>query len=479
MPRARQARLRTGNALATRGRVVACLAIGACLTLVACSQGDFDQRLRADIEETRQTAFTLINSNPQPGLAIYGSASSGGLISNARVTLYPINPDGTINRDPAAILGNSITRGDGQGANELAPTSDFTESSGDAVFVATMRKAYRGPVIVELTPTTAAATSSNVAFPALGMSFPRESLQASDALLGYAIDYPYGRNARSVSPLTTLVVERALFLGGISSGNLNLASRQVGAFFGLDEVRAQTPHSLMSEREAGDRGDSLQTDLALAIVSQLARETGARQADVWRALTLDIRDDGELNGTSGLIPGTGSVLPSLARANYVTTQLLNDYLDDNNAENLSGIVLSDATDGSLLLDRLTYLDTARTMAGTTLELLEANLERYHIGLIPGQETDLGVRGFSRIEGPRIEGTRIQIVTTDGPTVANLSAISEDPSVAQITSDGRVRIPDTALPGTSTLIRISLAADGIHLTGSFSTELVLRVTVASP
>ncbi len=443
--------------------------------LLGCGEGDFDQRLRTSVEESLDSAFQGINSNPgkSPFGALHGFASTGGPVSNARLLLFPVDEKGNVLEDEESILGDSLTSGALGFDFKPSPGSsgqEISEAEGRLIasrFSVSLRKAYRGPVIIALRSNQVAGTDSYYADPARAFSAPNKSFDQEAELLGYVLDFPFSNTTPVVSPLTTLVVERALFLGGASSGNLNIAARQVGAFFGLLQARRRLPNNLLQENFRDQ--DALNEDLAFAAIAQIALQAGVPSANVWKALRLDIRDDGELNSSLTIpIPGSSLFLPSLQSQNVIGQELLElGYLAPGNFENRSGITLS----GSGVQAQLDFLNTERRFSDFSLTMEELSLESSVLRLAPGESRQLGLRAFSSLAG-----SRYLVVSSDGPSVSRYEALSGDLALCQFIGPGRIQVSESALPGRSCEIVIRLRPDGQTLTGNFDRSIKLRVVV---
>ncbi|MCK6440413.1 MAG: hypothetical protein L6Q71_09480 [Planctomycetes bacterium] len=427
-----------------------CAAGAATLSLSACAEGDFDQRLRADIDAQREDAFDDINSNPTTKHGkVSGEIGTGGPLTSARVSLMPVDVDGTLLDDEDDSLGNTITALSKFGAH--------------------LQSKYEGPVIVAVRGFELSGSRTTYAHPALGDSSPRVDMADDDELLGFVLDAPNALNARAITPLTTLAVERAVFLGGLSSGNLSIASRQVAEFFGFTDTRDSRGDDLTDNESLES---SLAINLAQAAISQIARNANVPPANVWRALRLDIRDDGEMNGSAGLIPGSASALPDLTAVGIIGTDLLREgWLAADNEENVSTLNIEDVAAGGSLDELLDFLDTPREFSDTTPEIEESSQEFASINLEQGETASLGIRAFDRV------GVQIfLVVSSDGPTPALLEATSSDPDICAIDADNRLSVPLTAENGDEAEITVRLRPDGIVLTGDFDRTFTIRVTV---
>ena len=420
----------------------------------ACWEGNFDQRVRVDIEEIRGRAFDGVNSNPASGFGkVIGVATTAGPVRAGRVSLYPVSPTGTIQDGDEDTLGNGMS----------------SVVSGE--FSATLRRAYRGPVIVSVRRTELGGTPTSYADAARASTTPNAAFGDDDELLGYVLDFPNASDAVVVSPLTTLAVERAIWLGGISSGNLSIAARQVGGFFGMTSARETVPDDLR-ERSASSQGANMAQNLALAAISQLALDAHVASGNVWHALRLDIRDDGELNGSIGYIPGSAVRLSNLGAADYIGSVLLEEeYLAIHNAENLSGYDLRKATEGSKLRETLDFLNGARALADVTLAIAESTLVRPVLRLKPGERASLGVRAFDH------QGSGYCLVfASDGPSVLDVSAISNDLTVATIVDEFWVSVPEAAEIGSVATVTVRVRPDGVIVQGDYDRSWQLTIEV---
>jgi len=435
--------------------------------LAACGEGDFDQRLRGEIDQLRAESFTDINSNPRddPATApppVTGDVTTGGHVDLARVLLHPILDNGTADLSEAAILGNGISR-------VIADVNDGGPAT--TRFTITVRRPYAGAILVRVLPFVSSTERATVAHPAMGLSSPRIDMQAGEELQGYCPDYPNNGAAVVVSPLTTLVMERARHMGGLSSGNCSLASRQIGQFFGLPHVRRSVGNNLLT-RFGGIAAVEAE-DMAQAAIAQLAAQAGVGPLAVLRALVLDVRDDGELNGTAGLIPGSAMVLPSLSQASFLGEQLLEQgWLAANNDENHTNYSVTRPY--LALATVLDHLDTARTLDGNPQELVEVSQAFTAVSMPPGSSIRMGLRGFTLVDG-----VLYLVASSDGPSSWNRLATSSAPGVVSITPDGRLQVSPLATPGLSATISVRIRADGFYLSGAYDKTFQIQVSIVAP
>lgn len=458
------------------------------LTLANCGEGDFDQRVRGEIDQLRAEAFTDINSNPRdnPLTApepISGVVTTGGFVNFARITLHPVSPGGVPDFSDAAILGNGIT---------VAAAAIIGASATDTRFSATVRRGYRGPVVVRVSANDLGGVRATVSHPARGLASPRVPIEVGEELLGYSPDFPNTGGALVVSPLTTLAVERARLLGGLSSGNLSLASRQIGQFFGLPHAREMPTNNLTSDLLTAPL--STNHDLVHAAIAEIAARAGVSPLAVTRALVLDLRDDGAFNGSSGLIPGSAMPLPSLQQAGYIGTVLLrNGWLRTDNLENVSFYrrrsrqVPNPAFPGDPNAPQfiaeappepdyaiLTFLDTPRSLAQFAQPLLEVSQEFAEVRLSPGATVSAGLRGFTLVND-----VLYLVASSDGPSAWIRNFTSSNSSVAGFTVDGRITVPESASVGTTATLAVRIRPDGVNLVGTFDRTFEIRVTVVGP
>lgn len=448
---------------------IRCALVGVAVTvsLGGCGEGDFDQRIRGEIDQLRAESFTGINSNPRDNPRtdpppVTGDVTTGGFVTFGRVLLHPIDDLGVADVSEAAVLGNGVSVITQEVNSNRPPSSRFS---------ATVRRPYEGAILVRVVPNSALTEVAQIAHPALGRTSPRVEFGAGEELWGYCPGFPSNGDAVVVSPLTTMAVARAMWLGGLSTGNLSLASRQVGLFFGVSHTRRTVGNNLTgaSFSVAG----AIHEDLVMAAISQLAAEAGVSPLAVLRGLVMDVRDDGDLNGSSGLIPGSGMLLPSLGQPGYVGARLIeNGWLRAGNSENLSGYLA--ARDFSSVQEAIAFLDTARSLDDYPQELVDVTQAFTSVTLAPGGSTRLGLRGFTIVDS-----LLYAVAGSDGPGVWLRNATSSAPGVAGVGADGVIRVSALASAGQSAVISVRIRPDGTHLTGSFDRTFEIQVLVGAP
>jgi len=440
--------------------------LAAVAAMLGCGEGSFDQRARGDIDQLRAESFTDINSNPRddprtPSRAVVAEVTTGGFVTGARVLLHPVGFDGLVDLSESGQLGNSITR-------LASPTRVIGPAR--SRFTATVSREYSGAILVRVLPLTAASVPASFAHPARGLSEPRLEMESGDELIGFVPDFPNRSEAIVISPLTTLAVERARWLGGVSGGNLSLASLQVGRFFGLHHSRETAGSNLLSN--VGRTGLAEPQDMAMAAISELARLAGTTPLRVTRALQLDIRDDGELNGSAGLIPGTAYSLPDFGAPGYLGAVLIRGgYLQQGNLENVGPYRVQDLDPGRRVASLVDYLDTTRRLSDFTPVLEEVSQEFTTLEMRAGETATLGLRGFTLVtEALYLVGS------SDGPTVLQRTISSSNLGAAIILPDGRIRANPLAPVGVSSVVSVRVQPDGVQLTGSYDRTFEIVVTI---
>ncbi|MCA8938690.1 MAG: hypothetical protein KDB07_02695 [Planctomycetes bacterium] len=423
----------------------------ALLALMACGEGSFDQRMRADVDELRDGAFDFVNTNPGSGFGnVIGDVSTGGPATFARVTLHAVSLDGVIDWDVNNALGDSFSSG------------IFGE------FDVTMRREYSGPIIVSAVGAELSGQKASYGSPSRAESNPRFDFAAGDELVGYVLDYPFVTDAIVVSPLSTLVVERAQFLGGVSSGNLALAAQQVGVIFGLEDARDRRPDNIMNQ---GGLRETLEENLAFAAISQIAKDFGVADAAIWRALRLDMRDDGELNASFATIDGSEAALPALNNANVLGAILTDRMLALGNDDNRTGVNAGNLPSNPPLNEAIQRLNAPRSAAMTMPPMTDLVVHTPVLTLKAGQMTSLGVRGFER------RGEKFwMLFSSDGPTVATVSYSADRPADVSFPHPGIVAVSAGVASGTEITVSVRVQADGVHLSGAFdqSVNVLIRV-----
>jgi hypothetical protein len=442
--------VRPGRFAAMTAAGAVCAAALVVVGAAGCGSGSFDQRERGEIDRLRGESFNGINSNPFSGpQVVRGIAWSGGPVSDARIVFHPVDTLGAVNWADDAALGNGIT------------------PSVEGEFRVTVSKPHTGALVVSLLPFMNSGQPARYTDPAHGKSDGRPEFGEGDELLGYVLDFPNSRTAVVVSPFTTLTVERAIHMGGASSGNLSVAARQVGAFFGMFEAR-RTPGNNLLQSEFSNKNRQAE-DMAIAVVSQVAADAGVTQGQLWAGMRLDVRDDGELNGSSGFVPGSAVPEPDFTQAGFLGRTLEDPFLLQTNPQNESVYTVLNAPPGSSIRAQIDLLDTARLFADTSVTLTDASIENDTYAIAAGATRSLGLRGFEKI------GDQYHlVVSSDGPTVANLTVTSANPAVCGLTADGRLSVPAGVAAGSETEITVRLRADGAFVTGPYDRTFVITV-----
>ncbi len=442
------------------------ITLAALFALAGCTEGDFDQRVRGDIDQLRAESFTDINSNPRDDLrtgpdAVVAEVTTGGFVVGARVLLHPIGYDGLPDLSDAALLGNSVSRMAFQ-TGVIGPARSR--------FTATVTKPYSGAILVRVLPFTAGSEPATYAHPAQGLTQPRIAFAPEDEMFGFVPDFPNRGEAIVVSPITSMAVERARWLGGLSGGNLNLAALQVGRFFGMDHARATTGSNLLSN--SGRQGNSEAHDMVMAAISQLAVMAGTTPMRISHALTLDVRDDGEPNGSIGVIPGTAYPMPDFGAPGYIGALLIRGgYLQQGNTQNTGPYRVADLDPGRRIAAAVDFLDTSRQLSDFAPVLEEVSQEYLTLELKNGEISTLGLRGFTLI------GESLYLVSSsDGPTVLQRTATSSNLGAVTVLPDGRIRANPLAPIGLTSVVTVRIRPDGVFLTGSYdrSFEILVRV-----
>ncbi len=435
-----------------RAAAVLC-ALFCVLALAACT-GEFDQR--QEVAQTQGFGASSVGTVVNPDTAVYirGTVSSGGAVKGAFVTLRPVLADGSVDWADAAALGTGITFDNG------------------IYQVYLTQPGYRGPVLVEIK----GGAGVQGANPATALTRKFHDMRADHLLFTVAPFYDgYSVGGVDASPLTTVAVARCLAFdgsvagvqGGISMGLFGLVCQQVAEFFGLDRIRGAVPTDYAG---SGLWGTSDFYARVLAGLSQLASNLGvANVFDFWAGMRLDALDDGELNGSIGLVPNTPIAMPDLGGANLIGAALRDDYMDPLNLERLTGGDNTQIVAGSALDTLVSLLDSVRDVddAVRTYDLTV----RVPVGLnlARGSVHQTRVTALDQI------GTTIEFHLygdSAGPSFVEFAWTSNSPANVSVQQYGRISVDAAAPPGRYTLtLTIQPAAGQTYVTGPVQTHTV--------
>ncbi|MCC6465043.1 MAG: hypothetical protein IT463_06855 [Planctomycetes bacterium] len=430
--------------------------------LLSACQGDYDQRE----EEAKVIApgggSTGSTANPGTGAYVRGTVSVAGAVDTASVTLRPVLADGSVDWADANALG-----------------SGFTFSNG-IYQVNLLNGNYRGPIVVEVRGQSTLATPARGGNPATASTAKWHAMQAHHALYSVLPHYD-GMSVGDVhvTPLTTVAFARALSFdgsiagvqGGAATGLFGLCCLQVAEFFGLGGTRATIPQDFAG---AGSFGSDYWNSYAITALSQVAADAGVSNVfDFYRGMADDALDDGRLNGSIGVVPGTGIAMPNLGSASLVGNALRNNYLAPGNAENLIGVDNTQIATGSSLDLFINTLDSARTMgSGTWAYSLVVRVP----GLVEagrGAEVRTSMFALRQIPG----GERFDpLGDSAGPSFVQFGWVSSSPANVSVNAYGRIAVAPAAPNGDYTLtLTVQPAAGQTFVTGPTETH-VLTVRV---
>jgi hypothetical protein len=330
------------------------LLLALCMVVLAGCEGDFDQRIDEAGTQGPGDGSTGSIVNPDSNF-VRGFASTGGAVRNAVVTLRPINDDGSIDFTEAGLLGTG-----------------FTFSNG--IYQVSLRRQYRGPILVEIRGQNTLAVPSDVGNPATARTEKFHPMNPGHVMYSVLPHYDgYSTGDTHVTPLTTVAVMRGLSFdgsiagvqGGVGMGMFGLMCQQVARYFGLERIRAVSPTDFAL---SGGLPGSKNYSYVLAALSQAAKDLGvANINDFWLGMSQDAFDDGVLNGSIGYVPNTAVPMPDLSAASLIGDALFNNYLDPNNLERIPGTDNTEVTPGSTLGQLVTHLDTARDINAIALD----------------------------------------------------------------------------------------------------------------
>jgi hypothetical protein len=421
--------------------------------LGACS-GDFDQRRDEARTIGPGQGSTGTIANPNTGLFVRGVASVGGSVVDAFVTLRPINPDASVNWDDASILGTGTTFG----------TGVYQVSVNDGN--------YRGPILVEVR----GGGNARGGNPATAISQKFHTMRSDHAMYSVVPVFEgYSVTRVDVSPFTTIAVARCLAFdgsiagvnGGIAAGMFGLVCQQVAEYFGLDRVREVIPNDYAA---SGVFGNSDLAGRVMAALSQLARNIGvANVFDFYAGLWLDTRDDGVLNGSIGLVPGTPAAMPDLSAPGILGAALHDDFMDPFNLERVTGGDNTQIATGGAVDLLITHLDSIRDINDA--------VRAYE--LVLRIETALtiaagGVHATRIIALDRI-GSSIEFHPygdSAGPSFVEFAWVSSAPAVLSVQDYGRITVDASAPAGHYTLsLTVQPAAGQTFVTGPVTTYTI--------
>lgn len=436
-----------GSVQRVGARAAAALCVLYCALALAGCNGDFDQR--QEVAKTQGFGASSVGTvvNPDYSIFIRGTVSSGGAVKGAFVTLRPVLADGSVDWADANALGTGITFDNG------------------IYQVYLNNHSYRGPILVEIK----GGAGVKGANPATALTSKFHDMR-SDHVFHTVVPFYDGYSVSLVdaSPLTTAAVARCLAFdgsiagvqGGISTGLFGLVCQQVAEFFGLDRIRGAVPADYAA---SGLFGSADYYGRVLAALSQVAFNLGvANTFDFWAGMRLDALDDGELNGSIGLVPNTPVAMPDLGGANLIGTALRDDFMDPLNLERLAGGDNTQIVAGSTLDDLINLLDTVRDV-DTAVRTYDLTVR------VPGTlALPRGSVHQTRVAALDQIGTSINFHPygdSAGPSFVEFAWVSSSPANVSVQQYGRISVDAAAPPGRYTLtLTIQPAAGQTYVTG---------------
>lgn len=415
-------------------RTLSLIAMLTAACLLGACDGSFDQR-----EEQAETANPGNGSvgtlpNPEGSQFIRGAASIGGAVREASVILRPVN-NGVVDWDDNNVLGNGVTFNNG-------------------IYQITLNdKSYRGPVLVEVRGNDQAEGGN----PATSVSDRFHEMSNLHVLYAVAPFYDgYSVAEVYATPLTSAVVGRCLAFdggvagvqGGISMGLYGLVMQQTAEFFGLNRLIQRQPTEFA---DSGSFGGDDHYGYVMATLSQLAKDIGVVNVfDFYLGMYNDALDDGELNGSIGVIPNTGILMPDLGSGGLIGSALFNNFMDPANAERGAGKDNTEVSNGSGLDNLITSLDTVRDIddaqRGYELTLRVPGTVR----LNPGESFQARTTALDRIGG----GIEFYAFgDAAGPGFVDFNWSSSSPANVSVQQYGLITVDANAPSGAYTVMLV--------------------------
>jgi hypothetical protein len=424
------------------------------LALSACT-GEFDQRQEQAKTQGAGVGSTGTVANPNTSVFIRGTVSSGGAVKGAFIKLRRINPDASVDWNDKNALGTGVTF-------ENGIFQVYIEDEG-----------YRGPILIEVRG-GAGVLGAN---PASSLSQKFHDMR-SDHVLYSAVMFFEGYSIfnSDVTPLTSVAVARCLSLdgsiagvtGGLSTGLFGLMCQQVAEFFGIGHIRGKVPKDYSS---SGSFGNQDLYGRVLAALSQVARDIGvANVFDFHLGLYQDALDDGELNGSIGVVPNTPVAMPDLGAAGLIGSALFNNYMDPDNLERAAGGDNTQVNPGSDVDDLINTLDAARDIDDA----------------VRSYELTVRVPKNLKLKRSAVKQTRILALDpigggvefdaygdSAGPSFVEFAWTSSSPTDVSVQPFGRITVSATAPRTTYTLtLTIQPLAGQTFVTGPVQTHTVI-------
>ena len=417
------------------------------LALCACD-GDFDQRQEQATTIGAGGGSTGSLANPDLKFFVRGTASIGGAVSGAFVTLRPINPDASVDWNDTNALGNGVTFSNG------------------IYQIYIKNNSYRGPILVEIRGGGGAQGGN----PATAVSNKFHTMSSAHVLYTVAPMFDgYSVTKIDASPLTTAAVARCLAFdgsiagvtGGIATGMFGLVCQQVAEFFGLDRIRAVIP---VDYAASGSFGNHELYGRVMAALSQVAKDIGVSNVwDFYLGLWQDALDDAELNGSIGVVPNTPIAMPDFGQANLIGSALFNNYMDPLNLERTRGGDNTQISMGGELDTLITTLDTVRDVDDAVRTYDNVVRVANFVRLSQGRTYQTRVAALDRIGGS-IEFHPYG--DSAGPSFVEFAWTSSSPGNVSVQPFGVITVNGAAPNGTYTLtLTIQPLAGQTFVTGN--------------
>jgi hypothetical protein len=431
----------------------ATLLLVACV-LTACT-GDFDQRQEKAKTQGAGVGSTGTVANPNTSVFVRGTASSGGAIKGAFVKLRRINADASVDWNDANALGTGVTFDNG--IFQVYIDDDD----------------YRGPVLVEIRGGTGVLGAN----PATSLSNKFHDMRA-DHVMYSAVPFFEGYSIfeADVTPLTSAAVARCLSLdgsiagvtGGMAAGMFGLMCQQVAEFFGLNHIRGKIPKDYSA---SGSFGNQDLYGRVLAALSQVAKDIGvANVFDFHLGIYQDAFDDGELNGSIGVVPNTPIAMPDLGAASLIGSALFNNYMDPANFERATGGNNTQITPGGDVDDLINTLDSARD--------IDNAVRAYELTVRVPKNVEIQQGSFHQTRVIALDqiGGSIEFDPygdSAGPSFVEFAWTSSSPTDVSVQPFGRITVNGSAPTGNYTLtLTIQPLAGQTFVTGPVETHTVI-------
>ncbi|MCL4476021.1 MAG: hypothetical protein M1508_07335 [Nitrospirae bacterium] len=256
---------------------------------------------------------SITSTQPVNG-TISGTAVKGP-VSNAMVTCFSINADGT--------KGNMIGTGqtDGQG-NYSIPMGD-----------------YSGAVLCQM-------TGGNYMDEATGISMP---MLQNDVMTCVIPSMSAGSTVSGIqmTPMTSMAQSMAQnMLGGMTQSNITQANNSMGSYFGINDILHTVPmNPAINGSGTAANQDMKNYGMTIAAMSQYAKDIGMPFSSGMVTAMMNDASDGHMNGmmgNSGVMIGGGMMGGTMMAPNAGTTGLADAMMKFiQSPMNKSGVTFQD------------------------------------------------------------------------------------------------------------------------------------------